>query len=209
MNVTELIELINQLGVDSDYITARERVLYLRYLNMANNELYAVAARGLKTITKKVDIFLDATTQSFIVPADLFYIRAVWASDTKLTMIDIDKDITLSEKGYLFLGSAIFCNLLSTRVTFPLKVDPIDNTSKAYITLYYVNNPLKLVENINDPLLEISTPVYPVVYHQCLAHGALYFFYFANKVFLDKMVFIKDKWDQDKIEFTNFKNYGL
>lgn len=209
MNVTELIELVNHLDVDADYISAQERVLYLEYLNMANNELFPIAAKGLKTITKKIDIFLDAATQSFIIPADLFCIRAIWASDTRLTMIDIDKDVSLSEKGYLVLGNAIFCNLTSSKASFPLKIDPTDNTNKTYITLYYVSNPLRLVENVNDPLLEISTPVYPVVFHQFLAHGAIYYFYFANKVFLDKMVFIKDKWEQDKIELTNFKNYGL
>lgn len=209
MNVTELIELTNQLGVDSNYITAKERVLYLKYLNMANDELFPIAAKGLKTITKKIDIFLDTASQTFILPADLFYIRAVWAGETKLVMIDIDKDISLSDKGYLVLGSAIYCNLTGSKTAFPMKVDPIDNATKTYISLYYVSNPLKLVENINDPLKEISTPIYPVVYHHFLAHGALYYFYFANKVFLDKMAFIKDKWEQDKIELTNFKNYGL
>jgi hypothetical protein len=209
MNVTELIDLINQLGLDSDYITDHQRELYLQYLNMANMELFPIVAKGLKTITNKVDIFLDAASQSFLLPADLFYIRAVWSDKTKLTMIDIDKDISLSEKGYLVLGNTIFCNLSTSGLNFPLKVDPIDNTLKMYITLFYVSNPKTLVENVNDPLTEINTPIYPVPYHHFLAHGALYYFYFADKVFLDKMVFIKDRWDQDKIELTNFKNYGL
>lgn len=209
MNVTELIELTNQLGVDSNYITTKERVLYLKYLNMANMELYPIAAQGLKTITKKIDIFLDAPSQSFILPLDLFYIRGIYSDKTNLTMIDIDKEVSLSVKGYLVLGNAIFCNLTTSRLNFPLKIDPTDNTNKMYITMFYVSKPLTLVENVNDPLTEIDTPIYPITYHHFLTHGALYYFYFANKVFIDKMAYIKDKWEQDKVELTNFKNYGL
>ena len=80
---------------------------------------------------------------------------------------------------------------------------------KKYITLFYVPNPKQLVENIDDGEIQTDTPVYPVPYHQFLVHGALYYFYFSNKVFMDKMAYIRVIWEKDKEKLANFKNYGL
>lgn len=209
MNVTELIELTNQLSTDDSEITAKERKLYLKYLNMANMELYQTVATGLRTIVKKIDLFLDAVTQTFILPDDLFVIRQIVVNKVKLAIGDIENDGSLGAKMYLVYGNNIYCDLTNTGINFLSKVDPVDNVSKRYITLFYVANPLTLVENINDPAIEIDTPIYPKPYHHFLVHGALYYLYFSNQIFLEKMAYIKDIWDKDKIELAKFKNYGL
>lgn len=209
MNVTELIELTNQLSTDESYITTKERAAYLQYLNMANMELYPIAASGLKTIVQKVDIFLDAATESFLIPADLYMIRVIFINKIKLIPCDVDQDPYIPADRYLAIGNSIYCNLTAGGPPFLSKVDPTDNTVKKYITLFYAPNPKTLVENVADPLTEINIPVYPVPYHQFLVHGALYYFYFSNKVFLDKMAYIRNIWEKDKDELGKYKNYGL
>jgi hypothetical protein len=209
MNVTELIELTNQLSTDDSEITLKERGLYLKYLNMANVELYQTAATGLRTIIKKVDLFLDAASDTFILPNDLFVIRQIMVNKVKLSIGDIENDGSLGSKAYLVYGNNIYCDLTSNGINFISKVDPADNIVKRYITLFYAPNPLTLVENVNDPLIEIDTPIYPKPYHHFLVHGALYYLYFSNQVFLEKMAYIKDIWDKDKIELAKYKNYGL
>jgi hypothetical protein len=118
MNVTELIELTNQLSTDDSEITAKERKLYLKYLNMANMELYQTASTGLKTILKKVDLFLDPITQTFILPDDLFVIRQIMVNKVKLSIGDIENDGSLGSKSYLVYGNNIYCDLTNTVFNF-------------------------------------------------------------------------------------------
>lgn len=209
MNVTELIELTNQLSTDKSYLTPKERAAYLKYLNMANLELYEVAVGGLNTIVKKVDIFLDDATQAFLLPEELFKISSVVVDKTPLIMGDINREASIAPKQYLVMGNSIYCNLTNLGLHFLSKQDLTDNIVKRYITLFYVPNPKELVEDIDDGETQSNIPVYPVPYHQFLVHGALYYFYFSNKVFMDKMAYIREIWEKDKAKLANFKNYGL
>ena len=185
MNVTELIELTNQLSTDKSYLTPKERLAYLKYLNMANLELYEVASGGLNTIVKKVDVFLDDASQAFLMPNDLFKISSIVVDKTPLITASLSTETSILPKQYLVIGNSIYCNLTNSGLNFLSKQDPIDNAVKKYITLFYVPNPKQLVENIDDGEIQTDTPVYPVPYHQFLVHGALYYFYFSNKVFMD------------------------
>jgi hypothetical protein len=209
MNVTKLIELTNQLSTDKSYLTPKERAAYLLYLNMANEELYAVVAGGLKTINQKVDIFLDEDSQAFIMPNDLFTISSVWVNKCSLTKGDVDLEDLIAPKQYIVRGNKIYFNLTNLGLSFLSKQDPTDNLVKKYITLFYAPNPKELVENIDDGETQTNIPVYPLPYHQFLVHGALYYFYFSNKIFMDKMAYIRDVWEKDKAKLGNFKNYGL
>lgn len=209
MNVTELIELTNQLSIDGTYITDKQRQQYLRYLNMANRELYQIAAGGLKTIVKKATLFLTADSQTFQLPSDLYTIRAIFVDKIKLSMSDLDQAFEISANRYLVLGNQLYLNLSASGLTFPVQADSTDNQVKRYITFYYVPNPLKLVEDISDPLTETDTPVYPMPFHHFLVDGALYYFYFPNKVFIEKMPHILRKWEDNKTALGNFNNYGL
>lgn len=210
MTVTELIELTNQLSTDKSYLTPKERVAYLKYLNMANQELYEIASSGLNTIIKKIDIFLDNDSQSFFLPDDLFKITNILVNKTPLIIGNINYDISnFLPNQYIVLGNAIYCNLTTSGLSFLSKEDPDDNITKKYITLFYVPNPKNLVETIDDANLETDNPVYPIPYHLFLVHGALYYFYFSNKIFMDKMKYIREIWEKDKAKLANFKNYGL
>jgi len=209
MNTTELIELTNQLSTDKSYLTPKERIAYLKYLNMANLELYEIASSGLNTIVKKVNVFLDEVIGGFLLPDDLFKVTNIVVNKTPLMAGSINYEASILPTQYLVLGNYIYCNTTTSGISFLSAVDPIDNITKKYITLFYVPNPKTLVEIIDDANLETNTPVYPVPYHLFLVHGALYYFYFSNKVFMDKMAYIREVWEKDKAKLANFKNYGL
>ena len=176
---------------------------------MANLELYEIASSGLNTIVKKVNVFLDDASQAFLLPDDLFKITSILVNKTPLIIGNINREASILPTQYLVLGNYIYCNITNLGLNFLSAVDPIDNITKKYITLFYVPNPKTLVEIIDDANSETDTPIYPVPYHLFLVHGALYYFYFSNKVFMEKMAYIRKVWEEDKAKLANFKNYGL
>lgn len=210
MNVTELITVTNRLCINHTDLDEKERATYLTFLNLANKEIYTVASKGLKTLNIRKKLFLNEDLAAFVLPPDLYNIRKVFATnDIVLSQSDIDESLTRL-KGYLVEGNNLYCDLTGRHFTLPLAADPDDNNVvKKYITLIYCSPPKKLVELVNDPSTEINIPVYPEVYHHYLVHGALYYFYLANMVFLQKSQDIAIRWEQDLKEIANFKNYGL
>jgi hypothetical protein len=213
MNVTELIELTNRLSTDKSELTPKERSAYLQYLNMANDELYEIASSGYAPLTTRKNLFpafespFYKGSTAFNYPANFFKIDSVYADHTLLKRGNIkDAAAGLNIGEYLTSHLYIYVNNSNKFLT---AVDPTDNVNKKYITLFYMENPKRLVEEINDDNLETDTPVYPLPYHIFLVHGALYYFYFSNKVFMDKMAYIRNVWEKDKATLANFKNYGL
>jgi hypothetical protein len=213
MNVTELIELTNRLSTDKSELTPKERAAYLQYLNMANDELYEIASSGYAPITNRKDLFpafespFYKGTTAFNYPDNFFKIDSVFADHTLLKRGNIKDMASGSNVGeYLTSHKYIY---VDNKNKFLTAVDPTDGVTKKYITLFYAELPKRLVEDINDANLETNTPVYPLPYHIFLVHGALYYFYFSNKVFMDKMAYIRNVWENDKKILANFKNYGL
>lgn len=216
MNVTELIELTNRLSTDKSELTPKERAAYLQYLNMANDELYEIASSGLKSVLQYKIIFQDFNSvtfkdsSGFLLPDDLFKIDSVFADRTPLKMGNyINANVAFNPDEYTTDNRYIYCNTGNSGPKYLTATDPRDNTVKKYITIFYTPNPKRLVETVNDANLETDTPVYPIPYHIFLVHGALYYFYFSNKVFMDKMAYIRNVWDKDKATLANYKNYGL
>jgi hypothetical protein len=216
MNVTELIELTNRLSTDKSELTPKERAAYLQYLNMANDELYEIASSGLKTILTYKTIFLNSASDvfkdssRFLLPNDLFKIDSIFVDRLSLKMGNYtNTNAALNPDEYITDNQYIYCNTSNLGLKYLTATDETDNTVKKYITIFYTPNPKRLVEEINDNNLETDTPVYPLPYHIFLVHGALYYFYFSNKVFMDKMAYIRNVWENDKKILANFKNYGL
>ena len=211
MNVTELMELAYDLSTGHyNNMTQKEKAMFLKYLNMANNQLYIIAANGLQTLTKKVDIFLDSVTSSFLIPDDLFCIRVIRIGDSKpLKKCDVDEEAMIPYNKYMVREKGIYCDLTSTSLPYPTKADPADGVIKKYITLFYAANPKKLVEDVQDANMETSVPVYPPVYHQSLVFGALYYFYFSNKVYAEKVPYARAEWQEAKEKLQSYKDYSL
>lgn len=209
MNTTELIEYTNHLSTGKSNLTEKEKNLYLKFLNMANYELYNLASTGLACITKKEEIFLDENSNAFVLPSDLFRISSVVANNSQKLTQGLAGDTNLLEvKKYNILSNHLYTNTeyLDT------KPHPKTDAMQKYISLYFVPNPatLALEERAEegDVAKSITTPVLPKPFHIFLVHGAVYYFYFANKVFLDKMAYIRTLWQEDKEILTKFKNNG-
>ena len=216
MNVTELIELTNRLSTDKSELTPKERAAYLQYLNMANDELYEIASSGLNSIVEGRISYLDFVSSTFkdsagfLFPDNLFKIDSVFVDRIPLRKGNYtNANAALAPDEYVTQKNYIFCNIGNSGLKYQTTIDPRDNVVKKYINVFYMPNPKKLVENIDDANLETDTPVYPLPYHIFLVHGALYYFYFSNKVFMDKMAYIRNVWEKDKETLAKFKNYGL
>jgi len=216
MNVTELIELTNRLSTDKSELTPKERAAYLQYLNMANDELYEIASSGLNLIVEGKISYLDFVSSTFkdsagfLFPDNLFKIDSVFVDRIPLRKGNYtNANAALAPDEYVTQKNYIFCNIGNSGLKYQTTIDPRDNVVKKYINVFYMPNPKKLVENIDDANLETDTPVYPLPYHIFLVHGALYYFYFSNKVFMDKMAYIRNVWEKDKETLAKFKNYGL
>lgn len=216
MNVTELIELTNRLSTDKSELTPKERAAYLQYLNMANDELYEIASSGLNSIVEGRISYLDFVSSTFkdsagfLFPDNLFKIDSVFVDRIPLKKGNYtNANAALAPDEYVTQKNYIFCNIGNSGLKYQTTIDPRDNVVKKYINVFYIPNPKKLVENIDDANLETDTPVYPLPYHIFLVHGALYYFYFSNKVFMDKMAYIRNVWEKDKETLAKFKNYGL
>jgi hypothetical protein len=215
MNVTELIELTNCLSTDKSELTPKERAAYLQYLNMANDELYEIASSGLNSIVQDKVLYFQfmgsfKDSGTFALPDNLFKIDSVFVGQSSLrkgNYINASTGIVPDE--YITYRNYILCNVGNSSLKYPTAIDPTDNVNKKYLYITYFPNPKRLVEDINDANLETNTPVYPLPYHIFLVHGALYYFYFSNKVFMDKMAYIRNVWEKDKETLAKFKNYGL
>lgn len=207
MNTEELLKITNYLGTGKTEITPKEEALYLECLNMANLDLYNIASTGSAYITEKQEIFLNKEENTFDLPKNLFRISSVLASASqKLTSGFASDASLLQDKKYNILGKKLYTDTQYLSV----KLNPNTESIEKYISVFFVPNPKLLRKSVHPDCKDIHTtdPVFPKPYHIFLAHGALYYFYFANKVFLDKMAYIKALWQEDKDILTKFKNNG-
>lgn len=211
MKVTELIELTNRLTANHSNLTAKERATCLGFLNLANLDLYKVAASGLDTIAKKVKIFINADNVSFNLPADFFMTRTVDVDKVSLTKgaLQSRHNTEPMRASYYILGNVLYLDYAASKLTFLTDTDLAGNANRKYIDFIYSPKPLKLVEVVNDATTETDEPVYPEPFHFYLTHGALCYFYFANRVFLEKERGIRAVWENNKQELAQYKNYGL
>jgi hypothetical protein len=208
-NVSNLIKRLNFLATDKHDLTEKEKEIYLECLNFANNELYEIAANGLQTLIKIKDVFLDPVTQSFLLPNNYFKIKQVSLDNLKNKLIFSGKIAGKNEdvNNYSVIGNQLFINLNNTNV--PQKENPDDNRVTKYIQICYIENPKILVEIVNNVNSETDLPIYPYPYIQYLLYGALYFFYFSNKIFMEKMAHILVQWENAKKNLGNYLNYSL
>jgi hypothetical protein len=207
-NVPNLIKRLNFLATDKHELTEKEKTIYLECLNLANNELYEIASNGLKSLIKIKDLFLDQSTQSFILPDNCFKISQISGSSLEFRFKSAGNvSSTDGIDYYSIVGNNITININNSKIT--QKLDPADGAIKKYIQIAYIENPKILVEIVNDINLETNYPIYPAPYIQYLLYGGLYFFYFSNKIFMEKMSHILVQWENSKKNLGQYSNYGI
>jgi len=209
MNVSQLIKLISNLSIGDFDITPEERETYLSYLNMANMEMYKIAASNLATIAVEIDIFINDDGKSFNLPEDFCVVRDIFVGSKPMEQAFLKKAAAIPLDQYLVLGRKIYFNNVSSQLQFPVKNNPDTGEDSKYITMFYAPNPKTLVEDVQDAATETNTPVYPILFHHKLAFGALYFFYFPEKVFLEKMGFVDKLCMESKRELAAYSQFSL
>lgn len=199
MQVSELIDLVSQLSFGRTMPTNRERELYLRFLNLANLELWQVAVNANQFL-KVVDIFFENGENSAPIPQG-FYLKKLFSEDKPLKQCKLEHVFNIPQSEYITINNAIRISPTNNQVT---KVDPLDNQNKRYITALVLENPKKLVENVEDIETEVDAPVYPLPYHIGLVHGALFYLYASNKGFVEKIKYQMIAWEESKKNLASY-----
>ena len=199
MHVSELIDLVSQLSFGRASPTAKERELYLRFLNLANLEMWQTAVNANQFL-KVVDIFFD--DGEYRAPIhEGYYLKGLFADNRPLSKCRFDNIFDIPQGQYSIINNAI---TISKNQTQLIKEDPLDNENKKYITALMLQNAKSLVENVNDANIEVSIPVYPEPYHLGLVHGALFYLYTSNKGFVEKIKYQMIAWDESKRNLASY-----
>jgi hypothetical protein len=205
MYVTELINFISHFIFGRNEPTEDDRDLYLRYLNLADYELFR-CTKNSRRFLQELDLFfpLQVVGQPIInytaLPTN--YVAEVYTGKIKLQPIDLLYNLEMfdTNHAYHFLDNNIYIN---TRI-LQTKVDPSDNNTKPYVKL--IIQPLRktLVENVADANTQINIPIYPESYHLALIHGAVYFLFLSQKGFTEKIQYAIKNWQEAKSDLTGY-----
>lgn len=199
MQVSELIDLVSQLSFGRSNPTSKERQLYLRFLNLANLEMWQIAVNA-NSFLQIVDIFFEPNTNTSPIPEG-YYIKALYADNKQLKKCRLENIFDVPQGQYTTINNAI---TISTNQIQLMKIDPKDNEHKRYINALLLPNAKSLVENVTNPDIEVSIPVYPLPYHLGLVHGALFYLYTSNKGFIEKIKYQMLAWDESKKNLANY-----
>lgn len=173
MNVAEMIQFMAIEGVGLDSPTAQERAIFLKWLNVANRQLFRV------TNVFNQDRLLQRlvlTTQGGVVqlPTNIFnLIQVANLSDgnvlERTNILDIEKyDPNFTANGTPWQYYVTNTNLLN--------IYPANNDVSLRIS-YIVDCP-SLTEQTTEPEI-----LYPVEYHEVLVDGALYYLFKSENSF--------------------------
>jgi hypothetical protein len=202
MNVTQLIDLVGQLSFSRNNLTIKERESYLRYLNLANLELWQILINS-KQFFQTVNIYLDNDGKNNL-PISYYYIKAIFTDKTKLQRCALDKVLDVPAGHYTILNNTFQVGVNTNLLT---GVDPTDGVAKKYVTLLVLPSCKTLVENIIYPNTEVDTPIFPEPHHLGLVHGALYYLYISGKGHTEKMKHQLLNWENAKKNIATY--YGV
>lgn len=202
MKVSELIDLVAQLSFGRNMPTIKERENYLRFLNLANLELWQIAVNADIFFETK-DIFFEADSNTTPVP-DGYYIKALFDGKKRLIKCKVTDIFEMNQSQYAITNNTIITNIQKNTV---IKLDPIDSKEKNYLTAILLPNSKRLVENVNDAKLECDKPVYPEPYHLGLVHGALFYLYLSGKGFSEKIKYQILGWDEAKKSLREYYSH--
>lgn len=194
MQVSELIDLVSQLSFSRNLPTLKERKNYLRFLNLANLELWQIAVNADIFFEEK-ELFIDKDSLSGAVP-DGYYIKALFNGKDRLSRCRLNEIFNPNSLQYMLTNNRI---ILSKVLNLPEKEDVSDSGKrKPYIRAILLPNTKSLVESVVDRATELDTPPYPEPYHLALVHGALFYLYLSGKGFAEKIKYQMLAWDEAK-----------
>ena len=199
MQVKNLLELMATLSIGVDNLTVEDSQVFLKYLNLANLDLYQATA---------------------ILNQDLFFNETLSTPDVKPNIVSLSKrpfsmisifDMTRQRK----LPQSALANLFEddpgfSRVGNPQKYFlrgqsinfwPTQSKGVTQINCWYIPEPSELALNTDEHLIP-----YPLVYHPVLVDGALYYLFLEESGFRNsqKENEAKLRWERGKSKIISY-----
>jgi len=205
MNVSEILDLTHYMAFGSGTSTAKEKERYLLFLNLADCELYEIAAAQNYFLRTDLDVFLTVGTDYITKPADTFSITKISNGQVEFKL---EKESTLKIPSYSYIrkNGRIYTDIANLYS----KADPDDGISKKYLTLETVPNRKILVEHVADADTELDAPLYPTTSHRALIEGTLYYLFESIRGLEQRALGQYPKWEKAKRELANiYINGGL
>jgi hypothetical protein len=168
MEVSTLLNLMGNLSLGNDNITAVERGIFLQYLNLANLELYQITANFNQDLLVQVTLANQVDSNQVQLPETPYLVNSVYdlTHQRQLRQISltdaIPKDPASTDKG----------NPIQYFVQKDLLQFVPTQTAITSINVWYVPQPITLTEQ--TPEQDIP---YPLAYHPVLVDGALYYLF--------------------------------
>jgi hypothetical protein len=196
MNVSDIINMMALTGVGLEDPTPEDREIYLKFINLANLELYRLAIFSEKSLYRDItNITTDANGVYHFPIFPLEIEKVICTSLLKNLHFDVIEnlqkyDTLLNKEG---TPSKWYFNRKNL-VIYPVQTAPID------LILWTIPNPIHLTLDT----AEMDIP-YPPVYHDILMHGASYFLFQSeggkNR---EKMIIAEKKWTDGKTRLLDF-----
>lgn len=204
MNVTELIELVDGLSFNSGSLTKKERQRILRYLNLANLELWRILINSPRFMQIWKMLPTKEFQREFAIP-DCYHIKYIFDDKNQQLTKSTLADIANMMRGNAMQNDENFAKFTSQADKYFLfnnKIYALSSTKA--LTLIVVPNCKTLVEQVTDKSIQTDTPVFAEPFHSSLVHGAVYWLYISSKGFAEKIQQQKINWDKEKIDFKTF-----
>lgn len=198
MLVSDILDLMANLGIGLDEPTKDDNEIYLRYLNLAHFELYRHTASVNPFLILQKDILSVNNGVVDSLTAPLFSIRKVYRTDTNLGLIAYSIDKVLdSDPSLSVIGNPIYWYYANNN----LNVWPLWTQQDGLGVIYNTEiNYLKINDDLNS--------YYPLSFHPLLADGAVYYLFQSETGFKNdiKMKKAEERWNEGR---TNLYNYFL
>ena len=168
MEVSTLLNLIGNLSLGNDNITAVERGIFLQYLNLAHLELYQVTANFNQDLLVQVTLANQVDSNQVQLPEIPYLVSSVYdlTHQRQLRRISLSDAIT-KDPAFTAKGNPIQYFVQKDLLQFvPAQ------TAITSINVWYAPQPTTLTEQ--TPEQDIP---YPLAYHPVLVDGALYYLF--------------------------------
>lgn len=175
MQVTEILETMALMSVGGDNLTAKTKAIFLRYLNLANRNIYN------KTAAINPALFVNEQLQPLLNSQEVqlaqipFSVSKVYVDNQypDLTLKTFSEFIDIKKK-WNGEGTPEFFTFRNTT----LSIYPIRSNVQYTLEIWYVPQPIILDETI----AETDIP-YPLSFHNLLVDEALYYLFLDEEGF--------------------------
>lgn len=177
MQVTDILETMALMSVGGDNLTAKTKAIFLRYVNLANLNLYN------KTAAINPNLFVNEQLQPILNGEEVqlgqipFSVSKVYVNDQypDLTLKTFSEFIDIKKKWNGESSPEFFTFRKNTVSIYPIRLN-VQYT----LDIWYVPQPLILDETVAE-----SDIPYPISFHNLLVDEALYYLFLDEEGFKD------------------------